>query len=388
MSAATLPPGDVGSVLEQSRTLTWPVLRAAVGRLAPQMQRVAGYHFGWLAPDGTELDSDGGKGLRPALAILSARAVGAPDEIAVPGAVAVELVHNFSLLHDDLMDGDEERHHRATAWTVFGSSDAILGGVALLTLAEQILLDLQTPAGAAATRLLTGATSRLVTGQTEDLDFESRTDVGLDECLAMAGNKTAALFSASAAIGAVLAGADPRTIDALAQFGEHLGCAFQLVDDLLGIWGAPEVTGKPVLADLRAGKKSLPVVAALRAGGPDSARLADLIEHADIARDDIPGDSGSGHSGSGHSGSGHSGSGHSGSGHSGSGRRRAPIGADDDRYAAMAELIERAGGRSWVRAEAERQLAIACAILADASPPERVLRDLTDVASFVVGREL
>ncbi|MGI8696355.1 MAG: polyprenyl synthetase family protein [Mycobacteriales bacterium] len=341
--------GEVVSILDRSAALTRPALRDAVARLAPSMQRVAGYHFGWLAADGSRSAAEGGKGLRPALATLSALAAGAPGKTGVPGGVAVELVHGFSLLHDDLMDGDEERHHRPTAWTVFGSAAAILGGVALLTRAEQILLDLHTPAGADAARMLTDATARLVTGQTDDLEFETRADVALDECVAMAGNKTAALFSCAAGIGAVLGEAPDSLVAALCDYGEHLGLAFQLVDDLLGIWGAPAVTGKPVLADLRAGKKSLPIVAALRSGAPEANRLASLLEHR------------------------------------GGDHHRS---ADDSRYVEMAALVQAGGGRDWARAQAECELASAHAALADAELPPAVRADLVTVADFVVRRQL
>ncbi len=351
-AAETLPQRDVTPILDRARELTFPALRAAVERLAPQMQRVAGYHLGWLDAAGNEQPGGRGKGIRYTLALLGTEAVGAPVEVGIPGGVAVELIHNFSLLHDDLMDGDEERHHRATAWTIFGSSSAILGGVALLTLAEELLLELRTPESARAAQLLTQATARLVTGQTDDLEFESRTSVALEECVRMAGDKTAALISASAAIGAVLAGAPEPTVTALAAFGEHLGLAFQLVDDLLGIWGSPELTGKPVLADLKAGKKSLPVSAALQAGGPAAAELADLL-----AGDQHSSDPG------------------------------------HDRYVREAELIELAGGRQWVQAEAERQLALAQAQLAAAglANTERgreAADELSAVANFVVRRQL
>jgi geranylgeranyl diphosphate synthase type I len=348
VTAETLPQRDVTPILERAGGLTYPALRRATEGLAPQMRRVAGYHFGWLDAAGNEQDSDRGKGIRYTMALLGTEAVGAPVETGIPGGVAVELIHNFSLLHDDLMDGDEERHHRATAWTVFGSSAAILGGVALLALAEDVLLDLGTPQGAAAASLLTKATARLVTGQTDDLEFESRTAVPLAECVRMAGNKTAALISASAAIGAVLAGAPDRTVTALSAFGEHLGLAFQLVDDLLGIWGAPELTGKPVLADLKAGKKTLPVSAALHAGGSAADELAALL--ADGSED--PG-----------------------------------------RFAREAELIELAGGRSWTVQEAGRQLALAQEQLAGAGlarteRAQEAARELSAVADFVVRRQL
>jgi geranylgeranyl diphosphate synthase type I len=348
VTAETLPQPDVTPILDRARELTDPALRRAVDTLAPQMRRVAGYHLGWLDADGEEVPSGKGKGIRYTLALLGTEAVGAPVETGIPGGAAVELIHNFSLLHDDLMDGDKERHHRATAWTIFGSSAAILGGVALLTLAEQVLLDVHTPQAAAAADLLTKATARLVTGQTDDLEFETRTAVPLDECVRMAGNKTAALISASAAIGAVLAGAPDRTITALTAFGEHLGLAFQLVDDLLGIWGSPELTGKPVLADLRAGKKTLPVSAALQAGGPAAEELAELLAQSND---------------------------------------------DHERFAREAELIEAAGGRHWTTSEAERQLALAHqqltnAGLANTERARQATEELYAVADFVVRRQL
>ena len=127
---ATLP-----ETLNRARELVWPALRAAVDTLEPNLRAVAVHHFGW-----DEDGAGGGKAVRPALALASAAAVGAPPETAVDGAVAVELVHNFSLLHDDIMDRDQERHHRPTAWTVFGDARAIVAGDALANLANQVLL--------------------------------------------------------------------------------------------------------------------------------------------------------------------------------------------------------------------------------------------------------
>ena len=192
-------------------------------------------------------------------------------------AVAVELVHNFSLLHDDIMDNDTERRHRPTAWTVFGVGAAILAGDALLALAQDMLLEDGHPQGAWAARCLSAAVQRLIGGQGSDLAFEKREDVTLAECLDMAGDKTAALMACACSIGAVHLGAPPALAMGLAGFGAHVGLAFQLTDDLLGIWGAPEVTGKPVRADLRARKKSLPVVAALTSGTPAAGELRVLL---------------------------------------------------------------------------------------------------------------
>ena len=261
-----------------ARDLVGPAIEAAITRLTPAVRAVAAYHFGFADAAGNPIRSGSGKALRPALALLSARAAGAPPERGVTAAVAVELVHNWSLLHDDIMDNDTERRHRPTAWTVFGVGPAILAGDALLALAQDLLLEDDTLKGAWASRCLSAAVLRLVDGQGEDLAFEKRDDVTLVECLDMAGNKTAALMACACSIGAVHLGAPPTLAMALAGFGAHVGLAFQLTDDLLGIWGAPEVTGKPVRADLRARKKSLPVVAALNSGQPEAAELRALLD--------------------------------------------------------------------------------------------------------------
>ena len=155
-------------------------------------------------------------------------------------------MHNFSLLHDDIMDGDTERRHRPTAWTVYGIGAAILAGDALLALAQDLLLEDSAPQGIWAARCLSAAVQRLIAGQGADLAFERRDDVTLDECLQMAGDKTAALMACACSIGAIHVGAPAGLAMGLAGFGAHAGLAFQLTDDLLGIWGAPEVTGKPV----------------------------------------------------------------------------------------------------------------------------------------------
>ncbi len=128
------------TALASARELLDAPMREAVGRLAPPVRNVAAYHFGWVDADGTAGEAHRGKAIRGTLALLSAEAVGAPASEGVPGALAVEFVHNFSLLHDDVMDGDTERRHRSTAWTVFGSSAAILAGDALLALAFETLL--------------------------------------------------------------------------------------------------------------------------------------------------------------------------------------------------------------------------------------------------------
>ena len=222
---------------------------------------MAAYHLGFAEAPGLATGNGSGEGrkpagsgkaLRPALALLSARAAMAAPERGVPAAVAVELVHNFSLLHDDIMDGDTERRHRPTAWTVYGVGAAILAGDAMLALAQDILLEDTQPQGRWAARCLSAAVQRLIAGQGADLAFERRDDVTLAECEQMAGDKTAALMACACSIGAIHVGAPPGVAMGLAGFGAHAGLAFQLTDDLLGIWGSPAVTGKPVRSDLRA----------------------------------------------------------------------------------------------------------------------------------------
>ena len=188
---------DVQAVLDRARDLTDAPMREAVGRLAPAMRDVVAYHLGWVDADGSESDTHRGKSVRPALAMLSAEAVGAQAVDGVPGALAVEFVHNFSLLHDDVMDGDTERRHRPTAWAVFGSSAAILAGDSLLALAFDALLEVDPVRAQPAQRSLAAATQKLIGGQIGDLEFERRLDVTLEECVEMAAGKTAALIACS-----------------------------------------------------------------------------------------------------------------------------------------------------------------------------------------------
>jgi geranylgeranyl diphosphate synthase type I len=331
------------SCLADARELVDPELRKAVERLDAGNRRVVEYHFGWVDAAGAP-SGGGGKALRPAMALLSAGVGGAAADRAVAAATAVELVHNFSLLHDDVMDGDTERRHRPTAWTVFGSSAAVLAGDALLTLATKLLLEDPSSGSAAATRSLLAATEQLIAGQSADLDFEQRLDVTLQECLAMAAGKTGALMACSSSIGAVLVGAGTDTVEGMWAFGAELGLAFQLVDDLLGLWGDPATTGKPVLSDLRCRKKSVPVVHALTSGTAEGTRLGELYAQ--------------------------------------------PEPLDEGQLHEAAELVARAGSQDWTRAECEKRLALAEQHLERVAPPGPAAEALTELASFIVTRKL
>lgn len=274
-------------LLSETRRLVVPALRTAFAELDSGLEKVCSYHQGWINPDGGVADGDGGKLLRPALAFLAARAAGGEPSLAVPGAVAVEMVHAFSLLHDDIMDRDVERRHRPTAWTVFGVPMTILAGDALLALSQSVLHAVRGPSAERATRRLTRDILRLVAGQRSDLAFEQRHDVTVTEYVTMAINKTGALMASSCAIGAELAGGPATLVDALSDCGDQLGLAFQIVDDVLGIWGDPATTGKPVLADLRLRKKSYPVLAAMEASGATARRLRKLYVDPDEPSEDV-----------------------------------------------------------------------------------------------------
>ncbi|MCT9089004.1 polyprenyl synthetase family protein [Streptomyces sp. ASQP_92] len=319
-SPATGPSPCPADTLTRCRELVEPALREAVSGLHPGPGRIACHAFGWCDVDGEPGGGSGGKGVRPALAVLGAEAVGAKAEVAVPAAMALELIHTFSLMHDDIMDGDERRRHRDSAWKAFGTGPAVLAGDALFALAVRVLSEADGAQGGRAVRQLSLMLGELVHGQADDVLFESRPwtgreSVALAEYRAMAGRKTGALLGCAVSLGATLAGAHPRLTDALAQAGRQWGLAFQAVDDVLGIWGDPAVTGKPAHSDLRRGKKTLPVLGALAlvpALGPRLERL-------------LGGDG--------------------------------PL--DDDRVRRAADLIDEAGGRAYALRDARTRVAAA-----------------------------
>jgi len=283
-------PGDLAEetappALIRCKPLVAAALREAALRLSPQIRRVVAYHLGWLDESGREVESNGGKAIRPALTLLCAEAVGAAPESALTGAVALELVHNFSLIHDDVMDGDALRRHRPTVWALFGVGQAITAGDALAALANRLLQEDPRPEARAAAIELGRATAQMIQGQSEDLAFESRLDVTERECLAMSAHKTGALLGCAGAVGAIFGGGDAAAVRSFRSFGRHLGLAFQAVDDVLGIWGDPQTTGKPVASDVRQHKKSIPVVHALRTGGSAGRELGALLSGGELSGD-------------------------------------------------------------------------------------------------------
>ncbi|MYW93781.1 polyprenyl synthetase family protein [Amycolatopsis rubida] len=222
------------------------------------------------------LDREGraGKALRPALALLCADGCGDLDA-GLPAAVAVELVHNASLLHDDIIDRDETRRHRPAAWRACGVGTAVLAGDAMTALALETLARVPRRADLALA-CLARTLHDLVAGQVLDVAFETRQHVPTDHYTAMATGKTAVLMQAACELGALLAGAGAGQLEALGGFGRHLGIAFQILDDYHGIWSSCADTGKPAASDLRSRKKTFPVTVALAEATAPARRLRAL----------------------------------------------------------------------------------------------------------------
>lgn len=288
-SLSTVHDERIDDVIDRCRHLVHPALRSITDRLHPRTGLMARYSFGWCDADGefhADVRGGTGKGIRQVLAILAAEAVGGRGQDAVPAAVTAELVHAFSLVHDDVMDHDEQRRHRPTLWKTYGIGPAVLTGDVLLTLAIETAAHSTGDHSPQALSLLCGCLRAVMHGQTEDLDFEERPwrgpgAVTAAEYRTMAVNKTGALLGMSAALGALLAGGSPRHIEAFDIAGREVGLAFQIMDDVLGIWGDPARTGKPVGSDLRRRKKTLPVLKALERGGPSARGLAELLAGPD-----------------------------------------------------------------------------------------------------------
>ncbi|MCX5385602.1 polyprenyl synthetase family protein [Streptomyces sp. NBC_00083] len=329
-------------LLARTRAVVTPHLRATVESLPGSLRRVARYHFGWESADGSPAGAPEARAIRPALVFAAAHALGGRPEAAVRPAAAVELVHHVTLLRDDVVDEDVPRHHRPTVRAVFGAPDAILVGDALLAHALRVIADDGHPAAGAASARLAACVIELCAGRQADRAVEHRApqDVSLDDCLATATARTGALLGCACALGALYAGAGEEEVAAMDAFGREAGLAFQLIDDLIGIWGDPGHTEKPAGADLAAHKKSLPVVAALGTGTPAAAELAALYA--------------------------------------------GPMEPDAVREAA--DAVERAGGRDWAQLHAADRMARAVDHLARAVPDPAAAGELLALAECVTRR--
>lgn len=261
MTSLTQFSADVLPVIEED-------LRAILSLPAgspDQFYHMMQYHMGWVDQSGSPVLSKGGKRIRPMLCLLVSAALGGNIDHVRPAAAAVELIHNFSLLHDDIQDQSPTRRNRDTVWAIWGSPQAINSGDSMFALAHLAIPRLAPPdlPPDVQVRMLTildETSLELTRGQHLDISFEAREAVSVDEYLDMIRGKTAALISAAAEMGALAAGADESTQRNYREFGRNLGVAFQIEDDMLDIWGAPEHTGKQAAVDVYQRKKSLPVL--------------------------------------------------------------------------------------------------------------------------------
>src|SRR3954468_322453 len=265
----------------------FPAAEARVERFYTMQQ----YQLGWRDEQLGPADVDPGKLLRPQLTLLACRAAGGDPQQALPLAAGIQLIHDFSLIHDDIEDNSDTRRGRSTVWKLWGLAQGINAGDGLFVIAHLALHRLSA-AGVHAEvvlevlRRFDQTILTICEGQFLDLSFEGDLRISEADYLDMIGRKTAALAAAAAGLGAIVGGADAATAQALFDFGQNLGLAFQVQDDVLGIWGDPAVTGKPAAADLYRRKLSLPVIHALRTAA-QSDTLAQLYSQDEISDNDV-----------------------------------------------------------------------------------------------------
>lgn len=334
-------PVEPPSALIEHSALIERALQKSLRDGPPDLVGISRYVMGWQDADGQPAIT-GGKRIRPALCLFGATLFGANPTAALPGAVAVELIHNFSLIHDEVQDHDAERHHRPTVWALMGEGQAINAGDFMITRGFEALLS---GAGASdrrlhALRVLNDAMARMIAGQWSDISFETRMDVTPEEYLEMVRGKTGALLGAPIAMGAILAGASLEQATTLGHWGETVGLAFQVQDDYLGIWGDPNRTGKSNINDIVRHKKTLPIVHGLAS--------SERPTIADVYASETP---------------------------------------DEAGVARVVGALERAGSAEYCKAEGARLVATADAMLAEFELPEDSRAQLRAVGTYLVDRD-
>jgi len=251
------------------------------------LQRMMAYHMGWEG-DGTDASVGGGKRIRPLLVLLTSAAAKGDWELALPAASSVELIHNFSLLHDDIEDNSSLRRGRPTVWMKWGVPQAINTGDAMFSLAHLEIFNLEKMTSPVVTleaaKIIQNTCLHLTQGQYLDISYEDRADLRIEDYYPMISGKTAALIAACTELGALVAGAEKNIQANYRSFGLNLGLAFQALDDLLGIWGDSAKIGKSNASDLITGKKSLPVLFGLEQGGV----FAKSWRKSGISPDEVP----------------------------------------------------------------------------------------------------
>lgn len=279
----TVSPGQFLSAVDDT-------MRAVIDQMpdAPDFSLYIRYPLGWVNADGTPCTQVTGKRIRPQLVLLACQAAGGDWHTALPAAAAVELLHNFSLIHDDIQDESDTRHNRPTVWKLWGRANAINAGDAMFTLAYMALARLAEEGVSPGVvqqvwQVFNRTNLELTRGQHLDMRFEKQPSVSTEAYISMVTGKSAALLAACAEIGALIGSGQPTLAAQYAAFGLNLGIAFQIRDDILGIWGDPSVTGKSAATDILARKKSLPVLYALER----SEGLRSLYAQAALTTEDV-----------------------------------------------------------------------------------------------------
>jgi geranylgeranyl diphosphate synthase type I len=332
---------DERITIQGAMRAAFPAAEERVARFYQMME----YHLGWRDESLAPADTDPGKLLRPRLCLLACRAAGADPRRALPVAAGIQLIHDFSLIHDDIEDNSTTRRGRTTVWKLWGLAQGINTGDGMFSVAHLAVHGL-VDAGVSpqltleALRRFSRTILTICEGQFLDIGNEGNLAVSEEGYLAMIRRKTAVLIGASVELGALVGGADEETVEALADFGINLGLAFQIQDDVLGIWGEPSITGKPFAADLVQRKLSLPVIHAL-ATAPRRARLAELYA--------LPND-------------------------------------DGDTVEEMLGILEQAHSRAYTERTAGRFTDAAMAALARAQGEARTLAEIRAIAEGLLGR--
>ena len=266
------------SELSQSHSFVYDMLR---------------YYMGWADETGAPVSATTGKAVRPTLCLFGCEAVGGTASQAIPAAVALEFIHNFSLVHDDIQDEDETRHGRKTIWAVWGKPKALVSGNVLRVVADSALHGLPSSGvdssrAVIAADLLTESYLEMIEGQYLDISFEGRRDISMSDYRRMISRKTGALLRCSLNLGAAVGTDDAETVAAFRECGRALGYVFQIRDDVLGVWGQEDVTGKPVGSDIRRKKNSYPVVCAIEnADESDSKQLSSIYDKDEPDESDV-----------------------------------------------------------------------------------------------------
>lgn len=305
-----------------------------------QLHKMLTYHMGWEG-EGAGPKARG-KRVRPLLVLLTCAAAGGQWRQALPAAAAVELVHNFSLIHDDIEDNSSLRRGRPAMWKIWGLAQAINAGDTLFTLAHLSVLRLNETATTEITleaaSLLQQTCLELTQGQYLDISYEDRTDLTIDDYWPMVRGKTAALLAACTDLGALIADVDENTRSAYRNFGRDLGLAFQALDDYLGIWGDAANIGKSTASDLAEGKKSLPVLYGLEQKG----KFAERWSQGAISPQEVPD---------------------------------------------LATQLEAEGGRDYTQKEADRYTKLALDALEQANPKDQAGEALSELANRLLKRQ-